>query len=78
MDLIEALVANGKYNWQAFGAEDGVGSGPSSGPSCATWMRTMCDPAKQGEPMAIGFDAGNVNQSVAAFLVTRCVYAVFS
>ena len=70
MALINSLVVAGKYNWQAFGAEDGVNGGPSQG-NCAAWMATWCTPAAQGRTMMVGFDSGNANQSIAAFLVTR-------
>jgi hypothetical protein len=76
MLLIEALVPNQKYNWQAFGAEDGVNAGPTRG-NCAGWMRTMCDPAYQGRAMLMQMDnaAANSNQTVAAFLITRPPHA---
>jgi hypothetical protein len=70
MDLIETLSLAGKYNWQAFGAQDGVNAGPNKG-SCASWMREYCDPAYQGRPMMMGMDDHAVNQTVAAFLVSR-------
>ena len=76
MLMIEALVPNQKFNWQAFGAEDGVNGGPSKG-NCAAWMRTACTPAAQGAPMLMQMDnsAANANQTVAAFLISRPPYA---
>ena len=76
MLLIESLVQAQKYNWQAFGAEDGVNGGPSKG-NCAAWMRSMCDPAKQGQPMLMQMDSSpaNQNQTVASFLISRPPYA---
>lgn len=76
MLMIEALVPNSKYNWQAFGAEDGVNGGPSKG-NCAAWMRVACQPAAQGAPMLMQMDnsAANSNQTVAAFLISRPPYA---
>lgn len=70
--LIESLVIAGKYNWQAFGAEDGTQGGANKD-NCVSWMQTMCDPATQGRSMMLSFDSSNVNQSIASFLVTRCV-----
>ena len=74
--LIEALVQNGKYNWQAFGSEDGVNGGPTKG-DCASWMRQMCDPVMQGRTMLMQMDSSdaNRNQTVAGFLVSRPPYA---
>jgi hypothetical protein len=74
--LIEAFVQNGKYNWQAFGAEDGVNGGPAKG-NCASWMRQMCDPVMQGRTMLMQMDSSdaNRNQTVAGFLVSRPPYS---
>lgn len=68
--LITAAVAAGKYVWQAFGNQDGVGSGPSKG-DCGAWVSQRCNDAWQGRAVTQVFDAGNVNQSIASFLVTR-------
>lgn len=51
MGLINSLVVAGKYNWQAFGAEDGDNGGPDQG-NCIAWMREKCDPASQGQTSA--------------------------
>lgn len=67
--LITALIAAGKYNWQAFGAQDGVGPAPSQG-NCAAFMRSYCAPAMQSRPMTMQMTAGS-NQTVAAFLIAR-------
>ena len=74
--LIETLVAQGKYNWQAFGAEDGVQGGPSAG-SCAAWMAARCGAAMQGRPLTVQMDnsPANANQTIAAFLIARPPYA---
>jgi hypothetical protein len=74
--LIETLVAQGKYDWQAFGAEDGVQGGPTSA-SCAAWMAQKCAPAMQGRPLTVQMDSSpaNANQTVAAFLIARPPYA---
>ena len=70
--LVYALVAEGKYMWQAFGNQDGVAPGPPSDPgACGDWMRLYCDPAKQGAPLMMAFSPGAANESVAAFLVVR-------
>jgi len=71
-NLITTLTLAGKYNYQAFGAQDGVNGGPTKG-TCAAWVRERCAPAYQGRPMFIGMDnaPANANQTVAAFLVTR-------
>ena len=76
MLMIESLVPAQKYNWQAFGAEDGVNGGPGAG-NCAAWMRTNCAPSFQGRPMLMQMDnsPANANQTVAAFLVSRPPYA---
>ena len=67
--LVAALLKAGKFNWQAFGHGDGVGPAVSAH-GCSQYMRTYCDPALQEQPMAMGVGEG-INQSVAAFLVTR-------
>lgn len=68
--LIDQAVAGGKYVWAAFGNQDGVGSGPSSG-DCASWMSARCDASYQALAITQELDAGSVNQSIASFLVTR-------
>ena len=73
MSLIEQLVATGKYVWAAFGNQDGVEQGPSR-ESCVAWMRSHCEPAMQGAPMAMQFNKGEANISVAAFLIVRPPY----
>lgn len=76
-DLITNTVLAGKYNWQAFGSEDGIPGGPSKGDGCATFMRQHCDPIYQARPMLMGMDnsPANANQTVAAFLVSRPPHA---
>jgi hypothetical protein len=65
-------VKAGKYNWQAFGAQDGVGGAPSAG-NCASTMRSLCAPTWQARPytMAMNGAPTDANQTVAAFLITR-------
>ena len=67
--LVAALLKAGKYNWQAFGDGDGVAAAVSAN-GCAEYMRKLCDPALQAQSMAMGIGDG-LNQSVAAFLITR-------
>ncbi len=68
--LIDSLVAVGRYNWQAWGAQDGVGGGVSKG-NCAAFMSARCNAAYQSISVTQNFDAGNAQQSVAGFLITR-------
>ncbi len=68
--LIAALVAAGKYNWQAWGAQDGVGGGVNKG-NCAAFMNARCNSAYQQTSVTQSFDSGNAAQSVAGFLITR-------
>lgn len=61
--LIDALVAAGKYNWQAFGSQDGVGEGVQQ-TSCVSYMTSRCA-AQQTQPtraMTMQFDAANAEQ----------------
>jgi hypothetical protein len=39
--VINTLIKLGKYNWQAFGAYDWVGPGPTK-QNCVQFMRTYC------------------------------------
>lgn len=76
--LIDAAVAAGKYVWQAFGAQDGVGGGPGSGAGeCASWMAARCTPAYQSVAVTHSVDNANFNQSLASFLITRPPIAYF-
>ena len=70
--LIDALALSGKGNWQAFGAEDGIGPAPTRN-SCTSFMREFCQPFYQGRLMLMGMDTSPANkvQTVAGFLVTR-------
>jgi len=70
--LVDLLVSAGKYNWQAFGAQDGVGPGlPNQPDSCTQFMRERCTPEWQRRAITMLFDSANPEQSVAAFLITR-------
>jgi len=65
---IEALAAKGKYIWQAFGQQDGVGGGPSAG-NCAAYMDKVCSPGYQKFPWTLQWDGKNT--TLAAFLIGR-------
>jgi len=70
--LIDTFVAKGKFNWQAFGGQDGAGSSPTPS-SCTAWMRARCHSEFQNHPFMMTFDSSpqNVNQILAAFLIVR-------
>lgn len=68
--LIEAAVAAGKFVWQAFGYQDGVGPAVTSA-NCASAMASLCAAQPANAPMTMGFNAASANQSVAAFLIAR-------
>jgi len=73
--LMTALIAAGKYNWQAFTSTTDADKGNSAGPritqkSCTSFMRRFCDPAMQ--KYSFMMDAGGAdNQTIAAFLIAR-------
>ena len=84
--LIYALVAAGKYNWQAFGSHDTSAPAPPPGRAprrgrsfrapvspgtCAAAMRAGCTAAAQAAPLLQHHDRAHANQSAAAFLITR-------
>ena len=68
--LIAQAINMGKYVWQAFGDQDGVNAGPTKA-DCAAWMRARCSASYQDRAITQLFDASNINQSIASFLVTR-------
>lgn len=68
--LVDATVAAGKYNWQAFGAQDGVGPGVEQG-DCTAFMRARCGADFQSRAITYAFDSKNKEQSLAGFLVVR-------
>ena len=73
--LVDAAIAAGKYVWAAFGAQDGVGDGPTNA-TCAAWMRARCTADWQrGRATTQAVDERAFNQSLAAFLVTRGPWA---
>lgn len=69
--LVDALVAAGKYNWQAFGDQDGVGPSVPQGSQCAEFMRARCGASFQDRAITYHFDTSNKIQSLAGFLVVR-------
>jgi hypothetical protein len=73
--LATALAANGKTCWDCLA---GLNLGPRPTPAnCAALMRELCAPAAQARSMFMGFSGGpNLNQTIAAFLVTRPAVAL--
>eukprot|EP01047_Picozoa_sp_COSAG01_P039756 COSAG01_NODE_3303_length_6294_cov_3.018402_5_plen_701_part_00 len=74
--LVTALIAAGKFNWQAFSGSRHSGEADSSGPvitqaACADTMARLCTPERQAAPMLMGAGDPPSNQSVAAFLISR-------
>ena len=65
--------AAGKYNWQAFGYEDGLGMTPGNG-SCVRDMRVLCA-TPQDAPLTMEISTDWVNQTLAAFLIVRTQHA---
>lgn len=72
--LSTALAANGKTCWDCLSGLN-LGKRPVPGTECAPLMRTLCDPGAQSRSMFMGFSGGaaqgDLNQTIAAFLVTR-------
>lgn len=69
--LLVALVAAGKYDWQAFAPTPRFSNG-----SCSSWMDRYCEAGRQRDMMIMAFDnahgiAAATNASIAAFLITR-------
>ena len=83
--LIDALVAQGKYLWQAFQAGNDVGGNTNNNTiggvafdsaHCTAWMAQRCDTAwVRARAITVQFDPANVNVSVASFLIARPAYA---
>jgi len=75
-ELIYATTLANKYNWQAFGAQDGVPGGVTQA-NCASWMRARCTPGFQGGTLIMQMDnaPSNAQQTVAGFLIVRPPYA---
>ena len=71
--IIEALVAAGGYDWQAFGSEDGTsGLLPSSASNCAATMRKLCAPGNPDRAAArLVSSDGGTDEAVAGFLIAR-------
>ena len=69
--LVTALIAAGRYNWQAFpSAKTGGGSVgdqtaggvPSAPDACVRFMRRLCDPKMQARPMLMSGTANDTGQ----------------
>ena len=78
--LATSLAAAGKTCWDCLDG-DNLGVRPVAGATCAPTMRSLCVPGMQGRSMFMGYSgparAGPLNQSLAAFLVTRPPVAFF-
>jgi hypothetical protein len=72
--LATVLAANGKTCWDCLSGLN-LGKRPVRGAACAPLMRSLCEPAAQARSMFMGFSGGaaqgDLNQTIAAFLVTR-------
>jgi hypothetical protein len=71
--LLVALVAAGKYDWQAFSTKFTPRFTHSN---CDSWMQTYCEPDRQKDMMIMvtgdfGKSAVVTNASIGAFLITR-------
>jgi hypothetical protein len=76
--IITALIAKKGYNWQAFGAGDGVSHNPlpTDQASCKAAMQSLCPLGKlQKDPALLGAggkaDTHLPKQTVAAFMIVR-------
>ena len=75
--LATSLAAVGKTCWDCLGGYE-LGPRPVEGATCAPTMRSLCDASQQGRSMLMGFSgSGGLNQSLAAFLVSRPPVAFF-
>lgn len=75
--LATSLAAAGKTCWDCLGGYE-LGPRPVEGATCAPTMRSLCDASQQGRSMLMGFSgSGGLNQSLAAFLVSRPPVAFF-
>jgi len=72
-NLIDTLIENGKYVYQAFSAEDDVGPAPTKS-NCIQFMEKFCEPDMQKNPMTMSFNTKDTAQVLAAFLITRPPY----
>ena len=83
--LIDGLVAEGKYLWQAFQAGNGVGSNNNNNSVggfkfdaayCTAWMAQRCNTDwVNARAITVQFDNENLNVSIASFLIVRPAYA---
>jgi hypothetical protein len=78
--LATSLASVGKTCWDCLNGFT-LGPRPVPGASCAPTMRGLCEAGAQGRSMFMGYSgparAGPLNQSLAAFLVTRPPVAFF-
>lgn len=78
--LATSLASVGKTCWDCLSGYN-LGQRPIPGPTCSTTMRELCDPGAQGRSMFMGYSgperAGPLNESLAAFLITRPPIAFF-
>jgi hypothetical protein len=83
--MIDGLVAEGKFLWQAFQAGNDVGHNNNNNTQggfafdaayCTQWMAQRCNTAWVNErAITVQFDSFNVNVSIASFLIVRPAYA---
>lgn len=83
--MIDGLVADGKYLWQAFQAGNDIGSNTNNNTvggvvfdvgHCTAWMTQRCNTDWVNErAITVQFDSHNVNVSIASFLIVRPAYA---
>ena len=82
--MIDGLVAEGKYLWQAFQAGNNVGSNNNNNSVggeffdaayCTSWMTQRCDTQWMNERAStIQWDSAHINASLASFLIVRAAY----
>lgn len=83
--MIDGLVAEGKYLWQAFQSGNDIGRNTNNNTVggyafdaeyCAAWMSQRCNTQWVNErAITVQFDSSNVNVSIASFLIVRPAYA---
>ncbi len=83
--MIDSLVANGKFLWQAFQHANDVGPNNNNNTVggaafdaqfCTNWMAQRCNTEWVNQrALTVQFDSQNLNVSIASFLVVRPAYA---
>ena len=83
--MIDGLVADGKYLWQAFQAANNIGQNNNNNTIggfafdakfCSDWFTLRCDAEyMRDRAITVQFDPENVNVSIASFLIVRPEYA---